>query len=95
MALVNVTHKPVTAQARQFDGSLDAMVDIVTARAAEGVSVAFTLAGDGSLATLNVSGGTVGTVTLNAGDWVVFPSDPEQPAFSVEGAKAGDDWQIV
>lgn len=95
MALVNVAHKPITARGRQFDGTLEAMTDIIGARPTTNVSVTLTFDEAGGFVGLDISGGKVGSVGLKVGDWIVFPDDTEQPAFAVKGQQAVAEWQIV
>lgn len=94
MATVPVTHKPTPAHARQFDGSLEAMLDIINARGKNNVVVTLRFNGAGDFSHMDVSGEQAGgSLSLDVGDWAVFPDDPAQPAFSLPAARAGDDWQ--
>lgn len=93
MALLPVTHKPTAAQARQFDGSLEAFLDILSARPKQGVSVQLGFADDGSFTLMTMSGGAVGNVSLNLTDWAIFPTDINEPAFSLTNAQALARWQ--
>lgn len=93
MALVPVTRKPIPAQARKFDGTLDALLDILNARPRNGVSAVLTFDVDGNFTGLTVSGGQVGSVVLEPGDWVIFPDDGE--AFTLDEPQALASWQAT
>src|SRR5690349_12864808 len=102
MALLPVTHKPVTGYARQFDGTLEAFLDIIDARPKAGLTVTCTFDAKGDFAGLSLSGGGT-SVTLNkggvdgngnsTGDWIVFPADPAEPAVALSDAAARAAWQ--
>jgi hypothetical protein len=95
MALVNVTHRPVTGTARQFDGTLAALTDIITGRPMSNASVVCGFNAAGNFTTLRVSGPAFGDVTVAIGDWVVFPTDPALRAMAVTAAAATAEWQTV
>lgn len=92
MALVAVTHKPITGQARQFDGTLDSFLDIINARSKSGLSVTcqFNQAGDFTVLSLNGAGTSV---RLSVGDWVVFPADVTKPPAQFTNEQALAEWQ--
>lgn len=94
MALINVAHKPITATARQFDGTLEAFLDILSARPLAGVEARCQFSADGTFTGLHLSGGQFGDVAVLVGDWIVFPSDGSFP-IGLPGATAGNDWQPV
>lgn len=94
MALVPVTHKPQTAQARQFDGSLGAFLDIIQARPQAGVVATISFDDSAQFARLQLSGGTVsGTIDVAIGDWAIFPDDVNETPFSLTNAQATQYWQ--
>lgn len=96
MALLNVTHKPVGAKARQFDGSLEAMLDILNARPKHNISVALRFDAEGNFNGLDVAGGPTGAaISLSVGDWAIFPTDESLPPFSLPNAQATGDWQAA
>jgi hypothetical protein len=95
MALVNVQHKPVTGTARQFDGTLAALTDILSGRSNANIQVLCTFNAAGSFTSITVSGGAFGSVTAVVGEWVVFPSDTSQAPYSVSATAAAADWQTV
>lgn len=95
MPLVNVSHKPVTGKARQFDGTLAAFTDIITGRPMANASATCGFDSAGNFTTLRVSGGAFGDVSVRINDWVVFPTDPALKAIAVTAAEASADWQTV
>lgn len=95
MALIAVTHTPVTAKARQFDGTLDAFLDILGARSNSNLTATCTFDANGTFVGLQVSGGTVGLISLVIDDWAVFPDDPNEPAVVVPNSQATDFWQVT
>lgn len=96
MALVAVSHKPTTAQARQFDGTLESFLDILNARPPAGIVATVSFDDQGQFAHVQLVGGALGgTIDVGIGDWAVFPTDTTQPAFSLPGATAGNDWQTA
>lgn len=92
MPLLPVAHKPITGQARQFDGTLDAFLDIINARPKYGLSATATFDQTGGFTGLAL---TDGSVSLNVGDWVVFPDDLEQPAVKLTNEQALAEWEVL
>lgn len=91
MALLNVVHTPIPGQARQFDGTLDAFLDIINARPKSGLTAACHFDEAGNFVSLRLDG--LGeSITLNLLDWVIFPSDPTEPVVSMPDAKARAKW---
>lgn len=94
MALIPVAHRPQTAHARQFDGSLESFLDILQARSPAGLVATVAFDESGQFAHMSLSGGAVlGAVEVGIGDWAVFPDDPTQPAFGMPNDRAVGDWQ--
>lgn len=94
MPLVPVTHKPTPAHAKQFDGTLDVFLEIINARPKGGLRVSIGFDGSGNFTSLQLSGPSVGaSITLGVGDWVVFPDDADEPAFSLDNERALALWQ--
>lgn len=94
MALLSVTHKPITGQAKQFDGTLDAFLDIINARPKNGLQAACRFDEAGGFTSLTLSGPN-GTVALGLGDWVIFPTDSSQPAVRMTNTEALAAWQAT
>lgn len=94
LALLAVTHKPITARARQFDGTLESFLDIINARPKAGLAATCRFDEAGNLTQLNLSGGGI-AVNLGIGDWAVFPDDPAQPVESLPDAQATAAWQAT
>lgn len=92
MALVAVTHKAVTGQARQFDGTLDAFLDILGARSKAGLSATCQFDQAGNFTVLSLSGAGT-SVRLSVGDWIVFPSDATKPPAQFTNEQALAEWQ--
>lgn len=92
MALVPVTHKPIAAHARQFDGSLEAFLDILNARPKSNVWATCTFDADGDFTGLQLSGDSV-SLQLVVGDWAVFPDDLSEQPTSMSDALAQTLWQ--
>ena len=95
MALVPVQHKVVTGTARQFDGTLTALTDILSGRPNANIQVNCQFSSAGSFVSLTVTGGAFGNVKAGLNDWVVFPADATLPPLSVTAAEATANWQIV
>jgi hypothetical protein len=95
VALLNVQHKPVTGKARQFDGTVQAFLDILGARSSANVEATCGFDSAGNFVRLTLTGGAIGSVVLGVGDWVVFPTDATQPAFAVSNALAVAEWAVV
>lgn len=91
MALLPVTHKPITGQARQFDGTLEAFLDIIDARSKAGLSVTCTFDDAGNFVRLRLDGGG-NAVTVDQGDWLVFPSNGTAP-IAMTNTQALAEWQ--
>lgn len=95
MALTPVSHKPLTGQARQFDGTLPAFLDILGARSMADVSVTLTYDAAAACVSMQLSGGEIGGgLLLASGDWIVFPDDQTQPPIALSAAHASDRWQV-
>lgn len=92
MALVDVHRQPETGKARQFDGTLDAMLDIIGGRPLGQTTVICGFDDDGAFSTLRVSGPVHGEYELCVGDWAVFPTDASKPGFAVPADQAGVEW---
>lgn len=94
MALLSVTHKPVTGTARQFDGTLQAFLDIINGRPKSGLHADCRFNEAGDFISLTVAAPN-GTVALNLGDWVVFPTDTTAPPLRLTNAEAIAAWQVT
>lgn len=94
MALVNVSRKPTTGTARQFDGTLASFTEILGARSLNGVTAHCTFNATGAFTQLRIEGGAYGSVVLSVNDWVVFPADGSLP-LSIPAATAASDWAVV
>lgn len=94
MALLSVTHKPITGQAKQFDGTLDAFLDIINARPKNGMQVTCRFDEAGAFTSLNLSWQGA-NVALGLNDWVVFPADTSQPPIGLTNAEALAAWQAT
>jgi hypothetical protein len=94
MALVSVTQKPLTGQARQFDGTLDAFLDIINARPKTGMSATCQFDQAGSFTSLSVTWAN-GSATVGVGDWMVFPADAAASPLALSNAAALSGWQTV
>lgn len=95
MALVPVAHKPVTGNARQFDGTLAALTDIMSGRSNANVTVTCTFDATGAFVGLSVSGGAYGSFSVKKDDWVVFPTDVNLKPIAVPAAEANNEWTVV
>jgi hypothetical protein len=94
LALLAVTHKPVTGQARQFDGTLEAFLDIINARPKGGLTAACHFNEAGEFASLRLDGWGE-SITLNVGDWVIFSADPGKPPISMPNDQALAEWSAT
>lgn len=92
MALTPVTHKPIAAHARQFDGTLESFLDILDARPKSNVSATATFDAEGNFTGLQLSGSTI-SLQLTVGDWAVFPDNPAEPPTSMGNEQALTLWQ--
>jgi hypothetical protein len=96
VALIAVSHKPITGAARQFDGSLESLIDILSGRPKTNVTATLTFNENGDFCGLQLSGPELGNgFQLALGDWVVFPTDTNESPFGLPSATAGDNWQVV
>lgn len=95
MALVNVSHNPITGRARQWDGTMAAFTEILGARALANVTATIVFDNAGANPSLRINGGAFGNIALAVGDWVVFPTDTAKPPLSVSAATATTDWTQV
>lgn len=95
MALVPVTHKPVNGTARQFDGTLTALTDILSGRPNANIQVNCQFNAAGAFVSITISGGAWGNVRAGLNDWVVFPTDSTLQPLSVTAAEASANWQLV
>lgn len=94
LALLNVTHKPITGQARKFDGTLDAFLDIISVRPKAGLAATCQFDQAGAFTRLRLDGAGM-AITLNVGDWVIFPADPAAGPVALTDEKALAEWQAT
>lgn len=96
MPLVPITHRAVTAQAIQFDGTIPSLLTIFGVRPQDHPNMQVTMQLDAaaSVASVYLGANGGGALTFGPGDWVVFPDDTSQSAFVLGDADYQRDWSM-
>lgn len=94
MALLPVVQKPLTGQARQFDGTLDSLLDLLNGRSKANLAVSLQFDQAGTFVRVSLTGDELGgSLSVGVGDWAIFPTNPAQPAFALTNTEATASWQ--